>query len=80
MFLNKSCVLTQIGFLFWHLEQFMYTTCSELGIFKYWTRNTMINLLSYDGSVNARISASEKDLTVLLLTKTSFQTKKSAYG
>ena len=37
-------------------EQFMYTTCSELAIFMYWTCNSMNNLLSY--------WASEKDLPV----------------
>ena len=30
----------------------------------YWTRNSMNNLLSYYGLVDARISASEKDLPV----------------
>ena len=48
-------------FLFWHSEQFMDTTCSEIGIFMYWTCN---NLLSYCGLVDASISASEKDLPV----------------
>ena len=43
-------------------KQFVYTTCSELGIFMYWTCNSMNNLLSYYGLVDARISASEKDL------------------
>ena len=51
-------------FLFWHSEQFMYTTCSELAIFMYWTRNSMNNLSSYCGLVYARISASVKDLPV----------------
>ena len=51
-------------FLFWHSEQFMYTTCSDLVIFMYWTGNSMNNLLSYCGLVDARISASEKDLPV----------------
>ena len=48
-------------FLFWHLEQFMYITCSELAIaiFMYWTWNSMNNLLSCFGLVDARISASE---------------------
>ena len=41
------------------------TTCSELGIFIYWTRNSMDNLPSYCGLVDARISASEKDSHVL---------------
>ena len=51
-------------FLFWHSEQFVYTTCSELGFFLYWTCNSMINQLSYCGLVNARINASKKDLPV----------------
>ena len=42
----------------------MFSTCSELGIFMYWTRNSMNNLLSYCGLVDGRISASEKDLPV----------------
>ena len=45
-------------------KQFVYTTCSELGIFMYWTCNSMNNLLSYCGLNAARISASEKDLPV----------------
>ena len=56
----KNCFL----FLFWHSEQFMYTTCSELVVFMYWTGKSMNNLLSYCGLVDARISASEKDLPV----------------
>ena len=51
-------------FLFWHSKQFMYTKCSELGIFTYWIRNSMNNLLSYYGLVNGRISASEKYFTM----------------
>ena len=51
-------------FLFWHSEQFMYTTCSELVVFMYWTGKSMNNLLSYFGLVDARISASEKYLPV----------------
>ena len=45
-------------------EQFMYTTCSELVVFMYWTRNSMNNLLSECELVDGRISASEKDLLV----------------
>jgi hypothetical protein len=59
----KNCFLL----MFWHSEQFMYTTCSELGIFMYWTCNSMSNLLSYYGLFDARISASEKDLPVTWL-------------
>ena len=47
------------------LKQFMYTICSELVIFMYWTGNSMNNLLSYCGLVDARKSASEKDLPVV---------------
>ena len=45
--------------------QFLYTTCSELAIFLYWTRNSMNNLSSYCGLTDSRMSASEKDLPVL---------------
>ena len=54
---------------FWHSEQFLYTTCSprfELGIFMYWTCNSMSNLSSYCGLVDAKIRASDKGLPVLL--------------
>ena len=40
------------------------TTCSELWIFMHWSYNSMNNLLSYYGLVDARISASDKDLPV----------------
>ena len=53
-------------FLFWHSEQFMYTSCSEFGNAMHWTWNSMNNLLSHCGLVDARISASEKDLPVTL--------------
>ena len=48
-------------------KQFVYTTCSELGIFMYSTGNSMHNILSYCGLVDARISASEKDLPVSIV-------------
>ena len=47
-------------------KQFLYTTCSELGIFMYWTGNSMNNLLWYCGLVDTRISASDKDLPVTM--------------
>ena len=37
----------------------------ELGIFMYWTCNSMNNLSSYCGLVDAKIRASDKDLPVL---------------
>jgi hypothetical protein len=57
---NSEHVVYTNCFSFWYSEQF--TTCSELGIFMYWTGDS--NLLSYCGLVEARISASEKDLPV----------------
>jgi hypothetical protein len=45
-------------------KQFLYTTCSELGIFIYWSCNSRNNLSSYCGLVNAKIRASDKDLPV----------------
>ena len=45
-------------------KQFMYTTCSELVVFMYWTGKSMNNLLSNCGLVDARIRASNRDLPV----------------
>ena len=45
-------------------KQFVYTTCSELAFFIYWTCNSMNNLTSYCGLVDASIRASKKDLPV----------------
>ena len=60
----QNMLFTYIVFLFWHSEQFMYTTSSVLVIFIYWTCKSMKNLLSYFGLVDARIRASNKDLPV----------------
>ena len=43
----------------------MFSQCSELGIFVYWTCNSTNNLSSYCGLVDAKIRASDKDLPVL---------------
>ena len=66
---QENILCTQIVFCFDIQNKFMYTTltCSELGIFIYWTCNSMNNLLSYCGLVDARINASEKDLPVIPL-------------
>ena len=58
------CAQITFLFMFWHSEQFMYTTCSELVVFMYWTGKSMNNLLSYCGLVDARIRGSDKDLPV----------------
>ena len=42
----------------------MFSLCSELVVFMYWTGKSMNNLLSYCGLVDPRISASDKDLPV----------------
>ena len=41
----------------------------ELGIFMYWTCNSMKNLSSYCGLVDAKIRASDKDLPAQLSVK-----------
>ena len=44
---------------------YMFSTCSELGIFMYYqTCDSMNNLSSYCGLVDAEIRASDKDLPV----------------
>ena len=48
--------------LFIELPNLMFSPCSEIRI--YWTCKSMNNCLSYCGLVDARISASEKDLPV----------------
>ena len=50
--------------LFWHSKQFMYTTCSDLAVFMYWTGKSMNNLLSCCGLVDARVRAFNKFLPV----------------
>ena len=47
----------------------MFSPCSELGIFLYWTDNSMNNLLSYFGLVDAKIRASDIDLPVSMTNK-----------
>ena len=42
----------------------MFSPCSELGIFMYWTCNSMNNMSSYCGLVDAKIRASDKDLPI----------------
>ena len=42
----------------------MFSTCSELVIFMYWSGKSMNNLLSYCGLGDVRMNASEKDLPV----------------
>ena len=45
-------------------KQFVYTTCSELAIFMYYTCKSMHTLLKYCGLVDTRIRASNQDLLV----------------
>ena len=62
---NMLCIKIGFWFWFWQSEQFMYKTCSKLGVFMYWTRNSMNNLLANYGLVDARTRPSEKDLPVI---------------
>ena len=57
-------------FLFWHSKQFLYTTCSELVFFLYWSWESMNNLSSYCGLTDSRMSASDTDLPVLGTSRT----------
>ena len=41
-----------------------FSSFSELGVFMYWTGNSMTNLLSYCGLVDAKIRPSDIDLPV----------------
>jgi hypothetical protein len=50
----------------------MFSPCSELVVFMYCTGKSMNNLLSYCGLVDPRISASDKDLPVLIQTSSIF--------
>ena len=47
-------------------KHFVYTTCSAIGIFMYWTGDSMNNLLWYCGLLDARMNAFDKDLPVLI--------------
>ena len=42
----------------------MFSWCSELVVFMYWTGKSMNNLLSHCGLVDPRISASDKVLPI----------------
>ena len=45
----------------------MFSPSSELGIFAYWTFNSMNNMSSYYGLVDAKIRAADKDLPLFWL-------------
>ena len=45
----------------------LFSPCSDLVVFMYWTGKSMNNFLSYCGLVDPRISASDKDLPVRVL-------------
>ena len=65
---RENMLCTQIVFvltfrtIFAHI---MFSPCSELVVFMYWTGKSMNNLLSYCGLVDPRISASDKNLPVI---------------
>ena len=65
----RTCCVHKLFFVFVLTFKTIYvhnifSTCSELAIFMYWTRNSMNNLSSYCGLVDAKIRASDKDLPV----------------
>ena len=53
----------------------MFSTCSELGIFMYWTGNSLDNLLLYCGLVDARIRIPKKIYLYLIATGFFFPVK-----
>ena len=67
--MGRTCCVQK---LFWMSKQKektifvqnMFSPCSELVVFMYWTGKSMNNLLSYCGLVDVRINASDKDLPV----------------
>ena len=61
-----TCCVHQIVFCFCFDIQnnFMYTICTELVVFLYWTCNSTNYQSSHFGLIDVRISASDKDLPV----------------
>ena len=63
--MGRTCCVQK---LFWMSKTIsvhnMFSPCSELGIFTYWTCDSMNNMSSYCGLVDAKITASDKDLPV----------------
>jgi hypothetical protein len=57
----------------------MFSPCSELGIFMYSTGNSMNNLLSYCGLVDAKIRASDIDLPVNVVRLWKFKTSSPSW-
>ena len=67
--MGRTCCAHKLFFVFvltlrTIYAQNMFSPCSELVVFMYWTCNSMNNLLTYCGLVDPRISASDKDLPV----------------
>ena len=65
--MGRTCCVKK---LFWVSKTIsvhnMFSPCSHLGIFVYWTCNSMNNLSSYCGLDDAKIRASDKDLPVVI--------------
>ena len=65
--MSRTCSVHKLFFVFTFRTIYLHNiflTCSELGIFTYWTRNSMKHLSSYCGLVDVKIWASDKDLPV----------------
>jgi hypothetical protein len=65
--MGRTCCVHKL-FLMSKQKQFvlhnMFSSCSELVVFMYWTGKSMNNLLPYCGLVDVRINTSDKDLPV----------------
>ena len=63
--LRRTCCVQKLSLTFWTIYVHnMFSTCSKLVLFMYWTCNSMNNLLSYCALVDAKIRASDKNLPV----------------
>ena len=58
---NMTCCVFVLTFRIIYVHN-MFSSCSELVVFMYWTGNSMNNISSYCGLVDARIRAYDKDL------------------
>ena len=74
--MGRTCCVHK---LFWMSKSIsvhsMFSPCSELVIFTYWTCNSTNNMSSYCGLVDAKIRASDKDLPAQASWKVSYKSR-----
>ena len=63
--MGRTCCVNKLSWMSKSISvHSMFSPCSEFDNFTYWTCNSMNNLSSYCGLVDAKIRASDKDLPV----------------